>query len=212
MRTAIPTDVLFALLNATPEQDAAVRRALGLSAQVEPQWTETLMLQKIEEANRTLNIVSDIRREITLIRDERQTLKSAKERLEQMQSEKLFAFTNKIDMESFRILCAILAHGDVAKASRALNLPDNTVRSRVAKWADCGPAYRVLSDLVRWRKAMGNKGTVTLNESITQATAAPADFAGLLSDVLDELLAMTENNWNEKVEALAELLRPYVER
>jgi hypothetical protein len=40
----------------------------------------------------------------------------------------------------------------------------------------------------------------------------PADFAGLLSDVLEEVLGMTEENWQKKAEALAELLRPHVPR
>jgi hypothetical protein len=211
MKAAIATNLLFALMNATSEQDRAVRLALGLPYS-ERRHGEKFVFQKSAEADRTLEIVSDIHREIVAIRDEWQSLKSAKARLEQMQSEKLFAFTNKIDVESFRILCAVLAHGDVAKASRTLNAPATTLRSRMNRWKDRGPAYQVLSELVRWRKAMGNKGTVSVNESITQGTAAPADFAGLLSDVLDEVLTMTEDNWNEKAEALAELLRPHVGR
>jgi len=176
----------------------------------EPRNAGIMVLQKIEEAAQTLNIVSAIHREIALVRDEHRALKSAKARLEQMQSEKLFAFTNKIDAESFRVLCAVLAHGDAAKASRALNVNDSSLRKRMAGWSDRGPAYQVLLDLVRWRKAMGARGTVPLNEAVTQGTAASADFPGLLSDVLDELLEMNEDNWEAKAESLAALLRPYV--
>ena len=211
MRLAVESDLLWALMNSTPEQHCAVRRVLGLP-ELSLHDPGNFMLQKINYVNKTADIVSQIHQEIKTIREERRELRSAKERLEQMQAGKLFAFTNKIDVESFRVLCAVLAQGDVAKASRALNTHENTVRSRVKGWEDRGPAYRVLIDLVRWRKAMGNRGTVALNESITGATAASADFAGLLSDVLDELLAMTEENWNEKVEVLADLLRPHVER
>jgi hypothetical protein len=47
---------------------------------------------------------------------------------------------------------------------------------------------------------------------VLQNTASHTDFAGILADVLEEILAMTEENWQEKAEALAELLRPLVER
>jgi hypothetical protein len=45
-----------------------------------------------------------------------------------------------------------------------------------------------------------------------KGTAASTGFPGLLADVLDELLTMNDENWPEKAEALADLLRPYVER
>jgi transposase-like protein len=174
--------------------------------------TGALVVEKLTEASQTLNLVAAIHREIILVRDEHRALKTAKQRLEQMQVEKLFAFTDKIDPSSFRILCAVLAQGDVAKASRSLNIKDTTLRKRMADWKKRGSAYRVLDDLVRWRKTMGRKGTVSLNEAITSETAAPVDYAGLLSDVLDELLEMDDENWEEKVEALAAVLRPHVPR
>jgi hypothetical protein len=98
----------------------------------------------------------------------------------------------------------------VAKASRALNLSDWTLRSKMADWEKRGAAYKVLLELVWWRKAIGRKGTVPLNESITRGTAAKADFEGLLADVLYGLLSMTESNWHELCEELAEVLRPHV--
>ena len=148
--------------------------------------------------------------EIAAVREDLREAKTANERLEQMQAEKLFAFTEKIDAKSFHILCAVLAQGDVAKASRALNVSDATLRSRIRQWETGGQAYRLAAELVRWRKAMGRKGTVLLNEAITKESAAAVDFAGLLADVLDEVLTMDEGNWREKAEALAALLRPQV--
>jgi len=158
----------------------------------------------------TDKILQGIHREIVGVRKEFHEMRTVKERLEQMQGEKLFAFVDGIDPGSFRTLCSVLAHGDVAKASRALNISDSTLRSRMAEWKTRGPAYKVLLELVRWRKEMGRKGTVHLNEAITKGTAATTDFVGLLSDVLDEVLGMTEESWEEKADALAGLLRPYV--
>jgi len=165
-----------------------------------------------ESAPNTEAILKEIHQEIAAVRTDFQDMKMVKERLAKMQGEKLFAFTDKIDAPSFRIFCAVLANGDVAKASRALNESDSTLRTRMAEWDKRGPAYEVLGELVRWRKEMGRKETVTLPESILQNTAPSADFAGVLSDVLDEVLAMNDGNWSEKADALAELLRPYVPR
>ena len=65
-------------------------------------------------------------------------------------------------------------------------------------------------DLVRWRKAVGRKETVALNENVLMEKADRVDYPGLLADVLDGLLSMTEENWAERCEELAELLRPVV--
>ena len=50
--------------------------------------------------------------------------------------------------------------------------------------------------------------------NITNGSASIAtdsvDYPGLLADVLDGLLSMTEENWAERCEELAELLRPAV--
>jgi hypothetical protein len=213
-------------LHFTPRVEAAVRRHRGLHLPLARMVTLTEAGQlkcaqspgpMLAEWERRLASAPDIggllvelRQEIGSVRQEFQETRRIKERLEQMQGEKLFAFTDGIDPESFRILCSILAQGDVAKASRALNVSDSTVRSRMAEWETRGPAYKVLPELVRWRKSIGRKGVVPLNESITKGTAATADFAALLSDVLDELLEMDEENWEEKAEALRGLLRPYV--
>jgi hypothetical protein len=157
-------------------------------------------------------ILKEIHQEIAAVRKDYHEMYTVKQRLEQMQGEKLFAFSNGIDPESFRLFCAILASGDLAKASRALNESDSTLRSRVADWRSRGPAYKVLIELVHWRKEIGHRGTVPLNESITRGTAASTDFPGLLADVLDEVLSMDEQSWEEKADTLATLLRPYVER
>jgi hypothetical protein len=149
---------------------------------------------------------------IDAVGKEYKEMRTAKERLEQMQREKLFAFADHIDAESFRILCAVLAHGDVAKASRALNMSDPTLRSRMREWREREGPYQVLLELVRWRKAIGRRGTVPLHEAILHMTAASVDYAGLLADLLEGLLEMNAGNWEEKAEELADLLRPHVPR
>jgi hypothetical protein len=64
-------------------------------------------------------------------------------------------------------------------------------------------------DLVRWRKQVGRRETVRLNEAIFAAQTPSTDYAGLLTDVLEHLLDMTDDNWEERSRELANLLRPY---
>jgi len=64
----------------------------------------------------------------------------------------------KVDPVSFKVLCTILAEGDIAKAGRSLDLPEETVRAAVRRWQGKGKEYRAMLELVRWRKKVGGKG------------------------------------------------------
>ena len=81
------------------------------------------------------------------------------------------------------------------------------MRDLLREWAHRGGAYTRMLDMVRWRKGVGRTETVALNENITSGKARSTDYPALLSDVLDGLLSMTENNWEELSKELAELLR-----
>jgi len=150
----------------------------------------------------------NIHREIAAVRKDFGDLRSAKQRLEKMLADGVFAFTRKVDATSFKVLCGILAEGDVSKASRALGMPDPSVRTLMRRWREGGKEYLAMLDLVRWRKKVGRKETVPLNEAVMQGKAETADYPGLRSDVLDGLLSMTEQNWHDRWEELADVLRP----
>jgi hypothetical protein len=153
-----------------------------------------------------------IYRKVEADKAERVELRSAKARLEQMVAEGLLKFAGRIDPKSFKVIYAVLGKGDIAKAARDLGMKYSTLREFIGKWKRRGKDYAVLADLVRYRKEMKFKGTVPLNEAVLTGETPSVDYEGLLSDVLDGLLAMTEENWEEKCEDLAELLRPHVER
>jgi hypothetical protein len=203
VRASLPSELLVKLIHATPEQLAAVERMLMLSAEA-PEQNSSAKLGDIHA------MFCELRKEIAAIRSDYHELRRTKEELAKMRAEGLFKFVEKIDPDSFRLLFAILLHGDVAKASRALGEKDSTVRTRLADWKRRGPAYRVLLELVRWRKAIGRKEPVQISEEILRGSAARGDFEGLISDVLDELLSFDQSNWESKCEELATLLRPYV--
>ena len=134
-------------------------------------------------------------------------LRNANARLEQIVAEGLLRFLGRVDAQSLRVAYAVLAKGDIAKAARELKLKDSTLRESVAKWKGRGRDYAVLANLVRWRKDTKFRGTVPLNEAVLAAETNTVDYRALIADVLDGLLMMTEGNWEEKREELAELLR-----
>ena len=149
-----------------------------------------------------------IHREIAAVRKDFVELRTAKQRLEKMLADGTFAFTRKVDATSFKILCTILAEGDVAKAGRRLGITDSMMRYTLTQWESRGQAYGAMLDLVRWRKRVGRKETLALNDSIMHEQAETTDYPGLLSDILDGLLSMTETNWQDLCEDLADRLRP----
>jgi hypothetical protein len=150
--------------------------------------------------------IEKIGRDIEAVARNTYELQTARARLEQMQGENLFRFVQKIDSDAFRIVCAILACGDVAKASRALEMKDSTVRDVIRSWERRGEPYRGLLRLVQWRKGSRIKGTVPFNDAMLHKKEESAREA-ILADVLDGLMGMTEGNWEDVCEELKELLR-----
>ena len=151
-----------------------------------------------------------IHREIAAVRQDYTELRTAKQRLEKMLAEGMFAFTRKIDAASFKVFCAILADGNVAKASRTLATSEDSIRGLVRRWANRGKEYETMVELVRWRKKVDGREKVPLNDAILHERAHAVNYPGLLSDVLDGLLSMNEENWDERCQELADLLRPIV--
>jgi len=152
-----------------------------------------------------------IHREIAAVRSEVVELRSAKQQLEKMLAEGLFAFTRKVDAASFKVLCCVLAEGDVAKASRTLGMSDGSLRTLMRRWRGMGKPYQVMLDLVRWRKAIGGKETVALNDNILLGQTKSADQPALVADLLEKVTEMTGDNWREKAEEMEEMLRAAVE-
>lgn len=136
-----------------------------------------------------------------------QEVATAKERLEKMLADGLFAFTRRVDPASFKVLCAILAEGDVAKASRTLGMPDGSIRTLMRRWRGMGKPYQVMLDLVRWRKAVGGKETVALSDNVLLGQTKSSDHPALAADLLEKVAEMTGDNWREKAEELEQMLR-----
>ena len=177
----------------------------GVRAGVEEVWREfERRAASLRDEGGTLR---SIHREIAAVRGDFAELRSAKQRLEKMLADGLFAFTRKVDAASFKVLCCVLAEGDVAKAGRTLGMADTSLRTIIRRWRGMGKEYRAMEDLVRWRKAVGRKETVVLNDQVLLGQAKNADYPELVADVLEKVTEMTGDNWQEKAEELEEMLR-----
>lgn len=168
--------------------------------------------RRMTDGRNTGDLLQGIHREIAAVRSDFHALHTAKERLEEMVSQGFFAFTQKVDARSFKVFCTVLADGDVAKASRSLDMGDSTLRDVLRGWRGRGKAYQTMLDIVRWRKKVGRHGKLPLNDAILHETAKSTDYPALIADVFDGLLSMTGDNWQEKCEELADLLRPHAPR
>jgi hypothetical protein len=233
MRESLPGKVLVALLQASPEKMAAVEQVLFAPEAQEGQaaaaaQSATLPGGLAGEAVAGVaadpagpldckSALAEILRRIGAVAEglhglqqENGQLRNAKARLEQIVAEGLLKFLARVDAQSLKAIYAVLAKGDIAKAARELKMKDSTLRELVAKWKGKGKDYAVLADLVRWRKDTKFTGTVPFNEAVFASQASNVDYGALIADVLDGLLAMTEGNWENKREELAELLRPVV--
>ena len=157
-------------------------------------------------------MLTGIHRAITAVGETFQEMRTAKERLEQMQAEGLLRFVSTVDPRAFRLFCQVMRDGTIAKASRSLEMADSTLRVEMDGWSRRGNAYATMLDLVRWRKKVKGAVTVPLNDAIVHENARAADFEALLAEVFDDLLSMTENNWPDICDDLKERLRPHVRR
>jgi hypothetical protein len=180
--------------------------ALTAAAAVGPLLAEFVRRQA--ERPKVAPLLEGLHRKIDAGHAERAELRVAKARLEQIVAEGLLKFLGRVDAQSLRVVYAVLAKGDIAKAARELKMKDSTLREFVAKWMDKGKDYAVLADLVRWRKDTKFTGTVPFSEEVFASEAGNVDYRALIADVLDGLLTMTEGNWEDKREELAQLLRP----
>ncbi len=164
------------------------------------------------EGHNTGLLLQDIHREIAAVRQDYHECRTAKDRLERMLAEGYFSFVQQVDPQSLKRFCAILATGTVAKASRTLGVPDSTLRESIRAWASLGPAYQSMLDLVAWRKKVGRKINVPLNDAVLHEKSESVDYPGLISDTIDMLLSMSGDNWKQQCDTIADLLRPYAPR
>lgn len=131
------------------------------------------------------------------------------DRLQAMYAKGLFDFLQKCDAESLRYFLAILSAGDIAKASRALDMADRTLRDRVNAWQTKEHHYQVMFDLVGWRKKVGGKVQVPFNDALNYESD-PASASTILKETLEALRDQDSGNWESVRDELVEILEEEV--
>jgi hypothetical protein len=166
--------------------------------------------QRLTSGLGLVKTVERIDRNMEIVAKQKADLSAAKARIEQMYGNGLFAFASKVDREARDIFLAILASGDVAKASRDLGMSDSTLRSKVAAWRKRGRTYVALAEFVRWRKAIKGKVGVEFAKRLASGAERDVDFPALIRDALEELEMLDPDNWEERCDSLADTLRKAV--
>lgn len=166
--------------------------------------------QRLASGPGLLKTVERIDRHMELVAKQKLELSAAKARIEQMHGDGLFAFAAKIDREARDLFLAILASGDVAKASRDLDMKDSTLRTKVAAWRKRGKAYVALAEFVRWRKAIKGQAGVEFAKRLASGAERDVDFPSLIRDAVEELEMLDPENWETRCSNLADALRAAV--
>ena len=192
------------LLVPTAEQLTSLQGMFGFEGNallvVLPPPAESALLLEMRGMAQTMatmagNLDTVAKRDFEL-RKEIHDLRTANEAVAAMHSDGLLIFVHKIDAEAFKLLVAVLIHGDVAKAVEALELNLERVRWDLRKWRAGGGVYRALAEMIHWRKGKCVTGMWQFNDALKNLTAG-TDRESVLKEVLSGLLSMTEGNWQD---------------
>ena len=163
--------------------------------------------RKLAEPSAMAKTVERIDRNIEAVGKQNQELRAAKARLEAMQAEGLFAFASKIDRTTLDQFFAVLASGDVAKASRDLGMKDSSLRSIITRWKGRGKAYAALAEFLRWRKSIKGEAGKEFAKRLASGGERGTDYPALIRDVIGELESFNPDNWADRCDDLSKLLR-----
>jgi hypothetical protein len=135
-----------------------------------------------------------------------------------------------VDGEDFRAFAVIMALGNRKAAADFLELPHRSFYDRVEKWASRGKDYQRMFRLIEWRKTVGRKIKVRLEDSVqsgepndtaenpetvgavlnTIATADNRDYPEIMRQILEALMAQNPKNWASVREEVVGILREEV--
>lgn len=161
----------------------------------------------LAEGKGLVKTVERMDRNLELVAKDKFELRTAVSKLERMRAQGMFAFVEKIDPETLQQFLMIIAAGNVAKASRELGMSDSTLRSKVEGWHQRGKRYAALAEFVRWRKSIKGQAGMERAMEIASGAERDVDYPSLLRDILGELAEFNEQNWEERAEELAQLLK-----
>jgi len=139
-----------------------------------------LVVQKIEEATKTLNVVAGLQSQFTVVaqgqgkieqhieavaHNQLELLKENAE-LRRLNQEGYFNFAVRVKGQDFLAFAVIMALGNRKAAAAHLKVPHRSFYDRVNRWARGNQDQQRMFRLVEWRKKTGRKIVVRLEDSV----------------------------------------------
>jgi len=137
-------------------------------------------------------------------------------------------FATRVDADDFRAFAAIMLTGNRSQAAESLQIPQRTLYDRVDTWPSRGGDYKRMYRMIEWRKKVGRKIKVRLDDSLlgtevdgqaenpetaNDVLASMRDKSDeksrdeLLRDILQALVSQTAENWQCVRDELIEILQ-----
>jgi hypothetical protein len=151
-------------------------------------------------------------------------LQKENEELKRLLSGRYLKIISTVDPEDFKAFVCILALGNRKAASDQLRIPHRTFYDRVASWESRGRAYQSMFRLVEWRKKIGGKIKLRLDDSLQSgepsdrpenpktirdviSQSSSRDYPTILRQILQELMEQTPENCVKIRDELIELIK-----
>jgi hypothetical protein len=186
--------------------------------------------QGLAEGKGLVKTVEKMGRDIAAVAQGNYELRKENEELRTLQKEGFFKFALKVDGEDFRAFAIIMALGTRKAAADFLKVPHRSFYDRVEKWTSRGKDYQRLYRFVEWRKKVGRKITVRLEDSVQSgepndepenpetieavadkiAAADSRDYPTILREILEALAEQNPKNWVEVREEVMAIIREEV--
>ncbi|MHB8521871.1 MAG: hypothetical protein ACYDH9_14070 [Limisphaerales bacterium] len=195
---------------------------------MEPRWHR--FSQILAASDGLAATVARIGRDLEAVARGNYALRNENEELRTLQQEGFFKFALRVEGEDFRAFAVIMALGNRKAAAGFLNVPHRSFYDRVERWRSRGPDYRRMWRFVEWRKQVGRKMKVRLEDSIQSgepsdgaenpvtvgalveriSEADNRDYPAILRQVLEALAEQNPQNWAQVRAELTELLKEEV--
>jgi len=169
------------------------------------------------EGNGLARTVEKIGRDIDAVARNQYELRKENAELRQLNKDGYFNFAVRVNGEDFLAFAVIMALGNRKAAADHLKIPHRSFYDRVNLWARDSKDHQRMFRLIEWRKKVGRKILVRLEDSVQSgepndepenpvtvaavlegiAASDQRDYPAILREILEVLVAQNPKNWSE---------------
>jgi hypothetical protein len=184
-------------------------------------------IQGLAEGKGLVKTVERMDRNLEAVARDKYELRKENEELKGLLAGGYLKFVLAGDARDVLIFACIMALGNQNAAAKHLKMPHRSLRDRVERWGDRGREYQRMFRLVKWRKAVGRKIKLRLEDSVqsgepndmpenpetvgdvldTISQADSRDYPALLRQILGALQSQNAKNWPSVQGELVELIK-----